>query len=497
MKSLSNYKGLLLPVLLLACSIVEAERIDLPTAAKVASSQAFVMQKRMETCSNHSCIYSFSESEGRPLCGEGTTDTLAYVFALEPGGFVVVTADNDLVPVIAYAEQGSFPWDENPENVLLHMLRKDLSLRLEAITLLPTDRIEEYHREWEDLMSGDPLYLDPGESWPPAGSTSTGGWVQTAWHQDSPYNDRCPIDPETGERCVVGCVATAMAQIVNYWQYPESVTFTEADNYVGNRKGIEIYAPDASIEYVDYNGGNPSDSMCAAISYACGVGSKMDYSSTASGASLTNTSISFLRHFNYVNSIFVYALDDYTGDTLQFYRTLEDNIKDSLPVMLGIGGHAIVCDGFRETLDDNEWHLNYGWGYSSSTCWYKLPDGMPYGYTNVYYGILNIYPPTRYLKEPVPDTEKVRILSFPSNPFVNSTDIVYTLPEDGIVEIRIYDLTGRCVFIQYKTHLHSGIYGVHWSGKDQKGNILPSGNYIVYIKCNDFTDSRKITLIRQ
>lgn len=491
MKSLSNYKGLLLPALLLACSIVDAERIDFPTAAKVASSHAFVMQKRIETCNNHSCIYSLSGSEGRPLCGEGTADTLAYVFALEQGGFVVVTADNDLVPVIAYAEQGSFPWDEDVENVLLHMLRKDLNLRLEAVKLLPTERIEEYHREWEGLVSGDPFYLDPGESWPPAGSTSTGGWVQTAWHQGSPYNDRCPIDPETGGRCVVGCVATAMAQIINYWQYPESVTFTEADNYTTDIRKIRIHAPDASIEHIDYNDGKPSDSTCAAISYACGVGTKMDYTSENSGANTSDCYKSLLNHFKYSSIRYKTITDD------AFYKDLETNIMNAQPVLIDISKekpattrHFIICDGYRETDSDEEWHLNFGWGNDSPEqllyCWYKLPEAMPSGYTLVGRGIFDIRPPSFRVNAPS-STCIICNRRFTIN---------YNITKEARVQIRIFDASGRYIKTVRNELQPRGNYSIEWNEEENEGKAPASGIYFIQFSDGVYYSSIKLVILK-
>jgi len=503
-KSLPNFAPALVILVLFILPGLYAEPVDLETAGKVAESQTLIINNRLTTPDYLYLDHTISTDVPKPLYDDAGEKILAYVFELEPHGFVVVTADDDLVPIVAYSELGSFCWEEHPENILLNMLREDLKLRLEAVELTDAGRVERYQQEWEGLIAGDPEYLDPGDSWPEAGSTWTGGWVESAWHQFSPYNDLCPIDPETGERCVVGCTGTAMAQIVNYWQYPNSVTFTEDDNYTTWTRGFEVYAPDASIPHVDYNDGDPNSSTCAAISYACGVGSKMNYTSGGSGAFPGDARASFLKHFKYMHAEYMPVWDTIFRDTVGFYGTLEANIKDSMPVMLSIGGkespgnHAIVCDGLREDYyENNEWHLNFGWGEylpeRPTYCWYKLPEGMPYGYSSVYSGIVNIEPPTRYVTEPI---EQAQVLSCSPNPFREYVRILFTLPEAGPARVNVYDLTGRCVRNLLNHTYAEGFQSVKWNGKNNAGEYVNSGVYFIRIDTRTSVLSQKVVFHR-
>ncbi len=501
-KSLPNFAPALVILVLFVLSGLYAEPVDLETAGKVAGSQTLIINNRLTTPDYLYLDYTISTDVPKPLYDDAGEKILAYVFELEPHGFVVVTADDDLVPIVAYSELGSFPWEEHPENILLNMLREDLKLRLEAVELTDAGRVERYQQEWEGLIAGDPEYLDPGDSWPPLGSTWTGGWVETAWRQGSPYNDSCPIDPETGERCVVGCTGTAMAQIINYWQYPNYVTFTEDDNYTTRTRCIEVYAPDASIANIDYNDGDPDSSTCAAISYACGVGSKMNYTSGGSGAYFEDTWTSFLKHFKYLHAECMSVWDTLNGDTVKFYGTLEANIKDSMPAMLAIcdqnyeGHHAIICDGFRETSNSFEWHLNFGWGeyyQPFPNCWYKLPEGMPYGYSVVIDGILSIEPPTRYVTEPI---EQAQVLSCSPNPFREYVRILFTLPEAGQARVNVYDLTGRCVRNLLNQTYAQGFQSVTWNGKDEEGEYVNPGVYFIRIDTRTSALSQKVVFYR-
>jgi len=72
---------------------------------------------------------------------EETGELLAYVFALEPKGFVVVSPDTDITPIIAYSFEGNFNWKDSEENVLLNMLTYDMRNRVEMIAVTPEDLI--------------------------------------------------------------------------------------------------------------------------------------------------------------------------------------------------------------------------------------------------------------------------------------------------------------------------------------------------------------------
>jgi len=386
-------------ILFVFIGLLHAEPVGPETAAKVAEAQIEIISQRLAKADYLGASYTISIKAIKPLYAEDKKELLAYVFELEPQGFIVVTANTDLVPVIAYSNRSCFPWDEDPLNLLPHMLREDLSLRIAAREILEPERIARYHTEWEGFISGEAALKAPGDSWPPDGQTWTGGWVESMWHQSSPYWNECPIDPVTSDRCVVGCVATAMGQIINFWQYPDAVIFTHADDYVTDTRHISINATEASIPAIDYNDGSPTFAVCADISYACGVSVKMNYTSQGSGASHIDCADAYRSHFDFDRAQWR------EEQSLGFYDILEQNMKDSMPAQLGITdagwnyAHSIICDGFRETTGDDEWHLNFGWGGSNPdplpSSWYVLPAGMPAGFSVVFDGIVNIEAPRR------------------------------------------------------------------------------------------------------
>ncbi len=345
-------------------------------------------------------------------------DTLGYIVNLSPQGFIVISTDTRLPPVIAYSFLSNFPYEESRLNILLDMLRNDLMLRLQHLDKIPDSIKKRREREWLMYLnfpdSIKSMYSTAGQ-WPPEGSTSTGGWIETTWHQLSPFNDSCPIDYVTSERCLTGCVATAMAQIVNYWEYPPKLHFDDSDNYLseaffvspprriyidcspdGHNDGVaeHEYEHDPSMDTIDYD--NADAKTWAELNFACGVSVQMMYSSKASGAYTMDVATALKEKFGYESAKWMWVGDD------DFYPTLKDNMKNAQPAEMSIygtmGGHAIVCDGLKE-IDgsDDQYHLNFGWGPTSprpiTECWYVLPDDLPPGLNTIRGAVVNIKPP--------------------------------------------------------------------------------------------------------
>ncbi|MBN2381112.1 PQQ-binding-like beta-propeller repeat protein [candidate division WOR-3 bacterium] len=358
--------------------------------------------------------------ELKELLDPQSGDLIGYVAELKPKGFIVLSANTSITPIIAYSFRCDFPWEEHPDNILLAMVRRDLALREQAVARLNTTSTATNNSRWQAYLSANKT-MAVVEQWPPEGSTPTGGWVTTTWHQVTPYNNSCPVDPGTGDRSVVGCVATAMSQIVNYHadktNYLVDFRFDDADDYLSDGSSPSVFIDDDAFlyDFPDFSSLNlllndveqtyaadiPLDNTdLAALCFACGVTVEMQYSSAGSGAYTSDVAGALLEKLDYKSAI---VMNPSEGQA-EFYDTLADNMKNALPAELSIAwpdytrGHAIVCDGYR-TRDDgpDEYHLNFGWGPSSPdpivTAWYVLPEGMPAGYSIIKYGIVSIVPP--------------------------------------------------------------------------------------------------------
>jgi len=439
----------------------------------------------------------YSILEIRELAADGKV--LAYILDLNPGGCIVISSDTDIPPVIAYSFEGKFSMEDTPGNVFLHLVKWDMENRLEAIPITSEKLKEENNTLWENYLAQEETFL-----WQISSPGEWGPHLETTWSQQQPYtgvpapehdyNMYCPMDPVTGDRCVTGCGPTAMAQIINYWRYPNSVALTDSDRYTTKTRGIQIDGNydtldfpsfgelNTMLSHITYYDGNlyggwtgsgweyPTDipeeakQDIPALCFASGIlfnyhkpewgaNTGVDYTSAATSASIIvqttpNEPIDFpplIDGFGYTSARAV----SYSWS--QFYANLEENMKNGEPAMLSIDaqeggqGHIVVVDGFRDT--GNYYHLNFGWGILNpdpvSDAWYILPEGMPdpgppfKQYNVVSRGVIDISPPPEYRNDPPEIT---------STPITTATeDVLYaydvnaTDPDVG--DVLTYSLT--------------------------------------------------------
>ncbi len=217
------------------------------------------------------------------------------------------------------------------------------------------------------------------------GGTEVGPLVTTTWHQGPPYNNSCPMGD--GGRTVVGCVATATAQIMKYHNQPVSGTDANCNyNWDGDNScdpGHNNGAGNLSVNLTDpYAWGNMPDDCTtgspqaeqdavAELCYEVGVALEMDYGVCGSGIP-TSAALTVLRDdFGYDNAIDRENRPDHTPAT--WFGLIQAEINASRPILYRIRGHAIVCDGWRDTGGQNQYHMNYGWD-NFRTDWYVLDN---------------------------------------------------------------------------------------------------------------------------
>ncbi len=373
--------SLILTVLIAAIAV--ANPVDIQSVKTIAETQLAI----------HSQIYKLGARNRiieRITPVYDNDEALCYIAELHPGGYLAISSDTDIRPVIAFSYYHDFDFSDSRFNIAKRMLVQDMRLRREAIPFTSQEVIEENRRLWRDLSILDSRYGIHTTT------TIVGPLLDTRWSQSAPYNNLCPIDPETGDRCVVGCTATSMAQVVNYWEFPSSVNFTTEDSYESDSTTPPIWidATTATMDTIDYNssGDHPDAANKAGLSWACGVSIYSIYGSEGTIAWFHDSS--FTDKWGYIRAEKVDP-----PEMPEFYDTLQANIMTARPAQLGIfyydppdtSGHAIVCDGWMET---GEYHLNYGWG-GVSDGWYALPEGIPAPFDIVRWAIVNIEPPHR------------------------------------------------------------------------------------------------------
>lgn len=319
---------------------------------------------------------------------------LCRVFHLQPQGYIVVPAYRDLPPVLAYSFTSTF---FGADNLLYELVKADITLRLHHFSEIQEPVKEENNMLWDRLLNLDLSSLGDTNfcQWPELGTTLSGGWLETQWHQNSPFNDFCPIDDSSsGERSVAGCPSVAMAQICNYHQTTHNVQFNDSDDYYHSYAGNDYWIDDdyetydfpsfpELNTYLDtlvshYKNQTPlTDDDKAALTFACGVAAEQVYHPNGSGTFGVDQAYQAYQRFAFDE---IELLDEGDPDV---YERVQENIMDGFPVHLAVVnedwtvGHNLVIDGYNSY---GYYHLNFGWG-GPYDGWYALPEELPFDIT--------------------------------------------------------------------------------------------------------------------
>jgi len=394
---------------------------------------------------------TFAPRNIQPLRDSDADRTLGYIVELDPVGFVALSGMTEIRPVIAYSFAHDFIFIESPQNIMLNMLRDDLAMRIEAISKTSEVIIQSNETEWRDYLAGEEDFIRSRSS-----MTVYGPWLDTEWSQGNPYNMRCPLDPETGYRCVTGCTATAMAQILNYWEYPPFVAFSDDESYYSGYTSPEIFidAPTANDDTIvfDYAGsGDPSNSQLADLMWAAGVSVGSWYSSSGTGANVSAND--YIEKWGYDEDA-----AEISGGNPNFYTYLSDDQIAGRPAQLSIyqddweGGHSIVCDGYNTS--SHYFHLNMGWA-GSSNGWYSLPAGMPAGYSIINSAVMQIEPAPR---DDAPNTCAEAITIVPRAESSHWKDAIYRPGDDDWFTFEAVSESSYILYSRGVTNTFGAIY---------------------------------------
>lgn len=344
----------------------------------------------------HSCGIELKAEKkvATPLTTRDGKTTLAWVFSGAEGGFIVIAADRRISPVVTFSKYGNFLSGSELERLVI----QDLTLRLENTNQQAAAAKAKIESQWRSLAK---KLSQNYQQWPEAGSTSTGGWIETHWHQDAPYNAFTPVDKNSGQRSLVGCPATAMAQILNFHRETNLTRFGTEDRYYHNYMqsfwiddawetynflsfdSLNVYLENIEAKFTAQQ--ELSDSEKAALSLAAGFACKSVYTPSVSGTFSVQQAFDAYQRFGFTNAV---LLNHHYSDK-EINDKMIENIKSGLPVHLATvdtnwqSGHNVICDGYRE---DGFFRLNMGWGGTHDN-WYNLPEGFPYNLT-VFEGIV-------------------------------------------------------------------------------------------------------------
>jgi surface protein len=280
-----------------------------------------------------------------------------YVFNDEAnGGYVVVAGDDRMPDVLGYSYTGHFDAADLPCNMKAWL--------------------EEYAKQVEYLRTHPEVTASRRTTTEREGISPL---LKCQYNQGSSQggieNRKCPII--NGNQCLTGCVATAMAQIMYYYQWPKQTTETIPGytTYIW-----EIDMPAIPVTTIDWDNifdkyfwdVNYSEEQLDAIStlmLLCGTSIETEYTDENSGAFSNDVAKAFRKYFNYDDKIEFVDRYKFKGEIKIWEQMIYEELKDRRPVLYSGGSHSFVLDGYR----DGYYHVNFGWGGSYDD-YYLLTD---------------------------------------------------------------------------------------------------------------------------
>lgn len=305
-------------------------------------------------------------------------NTTIYAFNFENYGYILIAAEDAIEPVLGYGFTSHYNPAKEASN--FNGLIAEYGEHINYLRENSIEATSTISQQWSSLKTFNPESFVPQK-----GSKDVSPLLTCTWDQDNPYNFLCPprdTQPSSNGKALVGCVATAITQIMSYWRYPYqgegSNTYWEPEllDYISADFGEATYNWEAMQDDI-----SSLNMDVALICYHVGVAVNMDYySSGGSGAYSTDVPSALKDHFGYSEDVVWKERTSYTASTWQ--NLVDGQLEDDCPVYYSgysnSGGHAFVCDGKND--GDNMYHFNFGWGgYGNGYFLLSNPDGYSSG----------------------------------------------------------------------------------------------------------------------
>lgn len=362
-----------------------------------------------------------------PSMNGGTTTAVSpyYVFPFgENKGFAIVSGDDDMPEIVGYADHGTY--DANNMPAAMAAFLNNYRATIEAMKQGNASAIKNI-AEAKALRANNTRATT-------AVSPLLG---DIKWNQSEPYNNMCPKYDGTN-LSATGCVATAMAQVMMYWEYPKELkadinkyeTSTHKLTIAGETKGQKYDWDNMLPTYTNNNYTQTQADAVAKLMLHCGKAVEMDYGEE-SGANVTPGRLA--KYFGYDSDLMLdlmrscFTLAEWTA-------IIDKELQAKRPILYSgrttNGGHQFVCDG----SDGNGlYHINWGWGgyqdgYFDITILNPGQGGIGAGNVTDGYNrgcdmIIGIQPDNGKVDEPLADVPALRIQHFSNNNLTTGIDL--------------------------------------------------------------------------
>ena len=415
------------------------------------------------------------------------TEEEAYYYVFNAGndnGYVIVSGDDRVAPILGYVDHGTFDPDNIPENMrsFLQGYADDIKFIIE-----------------NNLDSRSPLLRKSNK----VRSTrhSVPELLTTRWNQGLPYNLTLELYPKPDgsmHRPVTGCTATAMAQVLNYYRYPDKVkvdipaqtrTWTMDDGtkksvtYPGVAKNTPIDWDNMRDTYScsEEHAHTPQDTAVAELMRIVGASVTMGYGG-AGGSGANFHATEFIKYFGYDEDAYRADQKNYSID--EWNDLMYNDISQGRPVCTAGwsgtgGGHSFVIDGYD---GDGLFHVNWGWGAGGG--WYLLSllngdcsegvSASTKGNSRNQYAVFNLHLPND-VKESHLDVSDVTV----SNKTYLKTIFKNSTGSGGRFDVAIvrYDEKGELTLVGKKLTTTTINDGATQTKSFQISKQLPEGTY--------------------
>ena len=433
------------------------------SAERVTAEQALQQARQFMTGKSFTAAKPLTVRSSRHLAPGQQADAALYVVNAQGQGFVIVSGDDRTVPILGYSDSGQMDTDNMPEHI----------------------------KAWMQGYADQIAWLEEHPNAAPAAKTLSAPSISpllgnTKWNQSHPYNSLCPVDPTNADskRCVTGCVATAMAQVMYYHQWPAQTT-AEIPSYTTEKQKIVVpaIAAGTAIDWANmlpsYSGVTATEEQENAVGLLmlmCGTSVEMDYTAYSSGAISATVADALKDYFDYDAA--TTHLNRVNYKLAPWNEIIYDELSAGRPVFYhgqsSGGGHAFVVDGYDQ---DDYFHVNWGWG-GSSNGYFLLSildpgsnsgigaSSSTDGYSFSQGAIVGAQPNTGY----VPETPETVVAMTTTGISIESDEVSRsTMTEDFsfAVTSRIFNRTGETYNFEYA-------YGIF----DDSDNLVYVSSYL-------------------
>lgn len=312
--------------------------------------------------------------EGKRLVKAGATPSLAYtardargesavyVFNQPSGGFMLLSGDDIAMPMLGYADEGTFIPSEMPEQLRYwigeYASQIEYARSLGAVTPRPSEVTMTFPSDWKSIA---PL-------------------LTSRWDQEAPFSNFTPTI--NSRHCPTGCVATAMAQVMNYWEYPAKGTgkgtckvLISQNNQEKKTLNLDEQPAFDWANMLDSYSGSYTQQQADAVAnlmVQCGYATDMTYMATQSGTQTENVVNALINNFGYNSGLTMQQRMTYTAS--EWNELCYSQLAVGPIIYAGgspEGNHCFVVDGY-----DGNGYFHVNWGWSGMCNGYYLLNAM-------------------------------------------------------------------------------------------------------------------------